>query len=56
MVKLSLYQTMEDSLETRVTRVGGCVRWSPACEDMNPAAEERPLLEGVTNQRSEDRD
>jgi hypothetical protein len=27
-----------------------------ACEDVIPGAEERPLLEGVTNQSSEDRD
>jgi hypothetical protein len=32
------------------------VRWPPACEDVNPAAEERPLLEDVAQQRSEDRD
>jgi hypothetical protein len=33
-----------------------CVRWSPACEDVSPGAEERSLLEDVTKQRSEDRD
>jgi hypothetical protein len=32
------------------------VRWPPACEDVNPGAEERPLLEDFTKQRSEDRD
>jgi hypothetical protein len=32
------------------------VRWPPACEDVNPGAKERPLLEDVTKQRSEDRD
>jgi hypothetical protein len=32
------------------------VRWPPACEDVSPGAEERPLLENVTKQRSEDRD
>jgi hypothetical protein len=31
------------------------VRWPPACEDVSPGAEERPLLEAVTKQRSEDR-
>jgi hypothetical protein len=33
-----------------------CVRWPPACEDVSPTAEERPLLEDVTKQRSEDHD
>jgi hypothetical protein len=32
------------------------VRWPSACEDVSPGAEERPLLEDVTKQRSEDRD
>jgi hypothetical protein len=32
------------------------VRWPPACEDVSPGAKERPLLEAVTKQRSEDRD
>jgi hypothetical protein len=32
------------------------VRWPPACEDVSPGAQERPLLEDVTQQRSEDRD
>jgi hypothetical protein len=32
------------------------VTWPPACEDMSPGAEERPLLEDVTKQRSEARD
>jgi hypothetical protein len=32
------------------------MKWAPACEDVNPGAEERPLLEDVTKQRSEDRD
>jgi hypothetical protein len=31
-------------------------RWPPACEDVGPEAEERPLLEDVTKQSSEDRD
>jgi hypothetical protein len=30
------------------------VRWPSACEDVRPGAEERPLLEDVTKQRSED--
>jgi hypothetical protein len=32
------------------------VRWSPACEDVSPGAEERPQLEAATKQRREDRD
>jgi hypothetical protein len=32
------------------------MRWPPDCEDVSPEAEERPLLEAVTKQRSEDRD
>jgi hypothetical protein len=32
------------------------VRWPPACEDVSPAAKERPLLEDVTKQSSEDRE
>jgi hypothetical protein len=32
------------------------VRWPPACEDVSPEAEERPLLEDVTKHSSEDRD
>jgi hypothetical protein len=32
------------------------VRWPPVCEDVSPGAEESPLLEDVTQQRSEDRD
>jgi hypothetical protein len=32
------------------------VIWPPACEDVSPEVEERPLLEDVTKQRSEDRD
>jgi hypothetical protein len=32
------------------------VKWPPASEDEIPAAEEPPLLEDVTKQRSEDRD
>jgi hypothetical protein len=27
------------------------VRWLPACEDVSPVAEERPLLEAATKQR-----
>jgi hypothetical protein len=30
------------------------VRWPPACEDMSQEAEERPLLEDVIKQRTED--
>jgi hypothetical protein len=30
--------------------------WPPVYEDVNPGAEERPLLEDVTKQRSENRD
>jgi hypothetical protein len=32
------------------------VIWPPACEDVRPGAEERPLLEDVTKQHSDDRD
>jgi hypothetical protein len=32
------------------------VRWSPACRDVSPVAENRPLLEDVIKQRSEERD
>jgi hypothetical protein len=32
------------------------VRWPPACEDMSPGAEERPTLEDVAKQSSEDHD
>jgi hypothetical protein len=32
------------------------VRCPPACEDMSLEAEERPLLEDLTKQRSEDHD
>jgi hypothetical protein len=32
------------------------VRWPPACEDVNPGAEERPLLGDVSKQHSEERD
>jgi hypothetical protein len=31
------------------------VKWPPVCEDAIPESEERPLLEDVTKQRSEDR-
>jgi hypothetical protein len=31
------------------------VRWPPACEDVNPEAEDRPLLEDITKLSSEDR-
>jgi hypothetical protein len=27
------------------------VRWPPACEDVRPESEERPLLEAITKQR-----
>jgi hypothetical protein len=30
--------------------------WPPACEDVRPEAEDRPLLKDVTKQSSEDRD
>jgi hypothetical protein len=32
------------------------VRWPPACEDVRPEAEERPLLVDVTKYSNEDRD
>jgi hypothetical protein len=32
------------------------VKWPPACEDVNPEVQERPLLEDVIKQRSADRD
>jgi hypothetical protein len=32
------------------------VKWPPACEDVSPEAEERPLLEDVTKQSSEELD
>jgi hypothetical protein len=32
------------------------VRWPSSCEDVIQGAEERPLLEDVTQQRSEDHD
>jgi hypothetical protein len=32
------------------------VRWPPVCEDVNPGEKERPQLEDVTQQLSEDRD
>jgi hypothetical protein len=32
------------------------VRWPPAYEDMSPREEDRPLLEDITKQRTEDRD
>jgi hypothetical protein len=32
------------------------VTWPPVCKVMSPEAEERPLLEDVTKQRSVDRD
>jgi hypothetical protein len=32
------------------------VRRPPACENVSPGTEERPLLEDVTKQLSEDRD
>jgi hypothetical protein len=49
-------QPLEKSLERAVTRAGGCVRWTPVCEGVSPEAEECPLLEDVTKQRSEDCD
>jgi hypothetical protein len=27
------------------------VRWTPACEDVSPGVEERPLLEAATKER-----
>lgn len=30
------------------------VRWPPACKDMSPQAEERPLMEDIIKQHSED--
>jgi hypothetical protein len=32
------------------------MKWPPACEDVSAGAEERPLLEDVTKQCSDDRD
>jgi hypothetical protein len=32
------------------------VRWSPACNDVSPGAEECPLLEEVTKQRNNECD
>jgi hypothetical protein len=32
------------------------VRWPPACEDVTPEADDRPLLEAATKPRSENRD
>jgi hypothetical protein len=32
------------------------VRWPPACEDVSPGVEERPMLEDVTEQSSDHRD
>jgi hypothetical protein len=32
------------------------VRWPPACKDVSPGAEERPLLEDVSKQHSEESD
>jgi hypothetical protein len=32
------------------------VEWPPACEDVSPDADDRPLLEHVTKQGSEDDD
>jgi hypothetical protein len=31
------------------------VRWPPACEEVSPQAEQRPLLENFTKQSSKDR-
>jgi hypothetical protein len=47
----------EDQLSLREspeTAVG--VRWPSVCENVSPEEEERPLLEDITKQRSEDRD
>jgi hypothetical protein len=44
----------EDQLPLEELEVG--VRWPPACENLSPGAEQRPLLEDVTKQRSEGRD
>jgi hypothetical protein len=44
--KLSLRETAEE--------VG--VKWPPVCEDVSLGAEDRPLLEDITKQSSEDRD
>jgi hypothetical protein len=41
-----------ESLEKLALSEAG-VRWPPACEDVIPEAEERSLLEDVTNQISE---
>jgi hypothetical protein len=51
-VTLTWLQTSTDTqLEEEVD-----VRWPPASEDVSPGAEERPLLEDVTKQSSEDLD
>jgi hypothetical protein len=34
-----------ESLETAVRRAEAVVRWPPACEDVSPGAEVRPLLD-----------
>jgi hypothetical protein len=35
---------------------GAGVRWPPATDDVSPGAEERPLLEDITQKHSENRD
>jgi hypothetical protein len=52
---LSLYNEDQLSLrESPETEVGA--KCPPTCEDVSPEEDERPLLEDVTKQRSEDRD
>jgi hypothetical protein len=43
---------MRESREVKEQEVG--VRWLPVCEKMSPEAEERSLLEDVTQQCSKD--
>jgi hypothetical protein len=47
---------LQECLEMAVRRVGGWCEMAAACEGMSPGAEERPLLEAVTKQFSEDPD
>jgi hypothetical protein len=46
---------LRESLETAVRRVGVWCEMAASLREHEPRAEERPLLEGVTKQRSEDR-
>jgi hypothetical protein len=55
-VRIEEWLRLRESLEIAVTIVGVSVKWATDCEDVSPAAEERPLLEAVTKQRSQDSD